>query len=65
MSAEGMPCIGAAIYNEFSEVMGAVSLSGPVVRMTDERLGELGRMIRRAAAEITEGIGGKTPKPKP
>ncbi len=60
--AEGMRCVGAAIYNEFGEVMGAVSLSGPAVRMTDERLGELGPMIKRAAAEITEGIGGKTPK---
>ncbi len=60
--AEGMRCVGAAIYNEFAEVMGAVSLSGPAVRMTDERLGELGPMIKRAAAEITEGIGGITPK---
>lgn len=60
--AEGMRCVGAAIYNEFGDAMGAVSLSGPAVRMTDERLGELGPMIKRAAAEITEGIGGKTPK---
>jgi hypothetical protein len=32
------------------------------VRLTDERLGELGPMVKRAAAEITEGIGGYIPK---
>jgi IclR family acetate operon transcriptional repressor len=60
--ADGMRCVGAAVYNEYGEVMGAISVSGPMVRMTDERLGELGPMVKRAAAEITEGIGGKIPK---
>lgn len=60
--AEGMRCVGAAVYNEYGEVMGAISVSGPLVRVTDERLGELGPMVKRAAAEITEGIGGKIPK---
>lgn len=59
---EGMRCVGAAVYNEYGEVMGAISVSGPLVRMTDERLGELGPMVKRAAAEITEGIGGIIPK---
>jgi IclR family acetate operon transcriptional repressor len=60
--AEGMRCVGAAVFNEYGEVMGGISISGPMVRMSDERLGELGPMVRRAAAEITEGIGGKLPK---
>lgn len=57
--AEGLRCIGAAIYNEHGEVVGAISISGPTVRMTEERLGELGPMIKRAAAAITDRIGGK------
>jgi IclR family acetate operon transcriptional repressor len=57
-----MRCVGAAVFNEYGEVMGGISISGPMVRMSDERLGELGPMVRRAAAEITEGIGGKLPK---
>lgn len=57
----GLRCVGAAIYNEFSEVIGAISVSGPVVRVTPERLGELGPMINRAAAEVTERIGGRIP----
>lgn len=60
--AEGMRCVGAAVFNEYGEVMGGISISGPMVRMSDERLGELGPMVKRAAAEITEGIGGKFPK---
>ncbi len=60
--AEGMRCVGSAVYNEHSEVIGAISVSGPTVRVTDERLGELGPMVRRAAAEITERVGGKIPR---
>lgn len=59
--AEGMRCVGAAIYNELGEAIGAISVSGPLVRMSDERLGELGPMVKRAAAEITERIGGIAP----
>ena len=57
--AAGLRCVGAAIYNENSDVIGAISVSGPTVRLTDERLGELGPMVKRAAAEITERIGGR------
>ncbi len=53
-----MRCVGSAVYNEHGEVIGAVSVSGPTVRVTDERLGELGPMVKRAAAEITERVGG-------
>jgi IclR family acetate operon transcriptional repressor len=60
--ADGMRCVGSAIYNEHGEVIGGVSISGPVVRVTEERLGELGPMVKRAAAEITERVGGRIPK---
>ncbi|MGH6977392.1 MAG: IclR family transcriptional regulator, partial [Stellaceae bacterium] len=59
--AEGLRCVGAAVYNEHTEVVGAISVSGPVVRMTEERIGELGPMVKRTAAEITARIGGRFP----
>jgi IclR family transcriptional regulator, acetate operon repressor len=59
--SEGLRCVGAAVYNEHGEVMGAISISGPTVRITEERLGELGPMVKRAAAEITERVGGRMP----
>lgn len=55
--AVGLRCVGAAIHDEHGGVMGAISVSGPTVRLTDERVGELGPMVKRAAAEITERIG--------
>jgi IclR family acetate operon transcriptional repressor len=59
----GMCCVGAPIFSEYAEAVGAVSVSGPTVRLTEERLGELGPMVKRAAAEITERVGGIAPKP--
>ena len=58
----GMRCVAAAIYNEFGEAIAGVSISGPVVRMSDERVGELGPQVKRAAAEITESVGGTPPQ---
>jgi IclR family acetate operon transcriptional repressor len=54
----GMRCVAAPIYNEHGEAFAGLSISGPTVRMTDERLGELGPMVRRAAEAITRSIGG-------
>ncbi len=55
----GMRCVAAAIFNEFGEPIGGVSVSGPTVRVTPERLAEIGPAVRSAAAEITAMIGGR------
>jgi IclR family acetate operon transcriptional repressor len=60
--ADGMRCAGAPVFNEHGEVIGALSVSGPTVRMTYERLGELGPLVKRAAAELTDRVGGMAPK---
>jgi IclR family acetate operon transcriptional repressor len=60
--AEGMRCAGATVFNEHAEVIGALSVSGPAVRMTHERLGELGPLVKRAAADLTDRVGGVPPK---
>lgn len=57
----GMRCIAAPIYNEHGEAFAGVSVSGPTVRISDERVGELGPMVKRAAEEITRSIGGQPP----
>ncbi len=57
----GMRCVAAPVYNEFQEVTAAVSISGPISRLTYDRVGELGPRIKRAAAEITRSIGGQSP----
>jgi DNA-binding IclR family transcriptional regulator len=36
--ALGLRCVAAAVYDEHSEPMGAISLAGPLSRLTDERI---------------------------
>jgi IclR family acetate operon transcriptional repressor len=57
----GMRCVAAAIFNEFGEPIGGVSVSGPTVRVTPERLAEIGPLVRDAAADVTKMIGGTRP----
>jgi len=54
----GMRCVAAAIFNEFGEPIGGVSVSGPTVRVTPERVARIGPMVRDAAAQVTVMIGG-------
>jgi IclR family acetate operon transcriptional repressor len=59
----GMRCVAAAIFNEFAEPVGGISISGPTVRVTPERLAAIGPEVHEAAATITRMIGGVLPKP--
>ena len=58
----GMRCVAATIHNEHGEVIAGISISGPSVRVTETRLGELGAKVVQAAEEITEQIGGVVPR---
>ena len=42
----GMRCVAAAIFNEFGEPVGGISVSGPTVRVTPERLAAIGPLVR-------------------
>lgn len=59
--AIGLRCVAAAIYDEFSDPLAAISLSGPKARITDNRLPELGALVTRLAAAITQNLGGRLP----
>lgn len=58
----GMRCVAAAIFNEFAEPVGGISISGPTVRVTPDRLAAIGPVVRDAAAAVTRMIGGVLPK---
>jgi IclR family transcriptional regulator, acetate operon repressor len=57
----GMRCVAAAIFNEFGEPVGGISISGPTVRVTPQRLAAIGPEVREAAAAVTRMIGGVAP----
>ncbi|WP_343563355.1 IclR family transcriptional regulator [Kiloniella sp. b19] len=54
----GLTCLAANIYDEHHEAVAAISISGPSVRVTPQRLDELGRMVMETADRITAVIGG-------
>lgn len=58
----GLRCVASVIFDEFGEPMAAVSLSGPMARISDEQFPVLGAMVKETAAKITAAMGGIVPK---
>ncbi len=59
--ATGLRCVAAAIYDEFAEPLGAISLAGPAARIGDGTVEKLGTLVRATAKEITARLGGRWP----
>ena len=59
--AIGLRCIAAVIFNESAEAVAAISVSGPVARISDARIPLLGQQVRRKAEAITALFGGRGP----
>src|SRR5437764_5253784 len=57
----GLRCIAAVVYNDCSEPLAAISVSGMTSRLTDERLPMLGETVREVATELTLALGGVMP----
>lgn len=47
--ALGLRCIAACIFDDHREPFAAISISGPISRMTDDRVTELGALVIKAA----------------
>src|SRR5262245_39695097 len=60
----GLRCIAAVVYNDCSEPLAAISVSGMTSRLTDDRLPQLGQTVREVAAELTVALGGAMPEMK-
>lgn len=57
----GMRCIAAAIFNAHGEPVAGLSVSGPTFRLLPEQWASIGTLVRGAADEVTEKIGGCAP----
>ena len=60
--AIGLHCVAACIYDERGTPLAAISVSGPVARIPEERLLALGALVRKIADEITQQLGGYVPR---
>ncbi len=60
-NAVGLRCIAAVIFNENASAVAAISVSGPMARISDDRIPLLGERVRRRAEAITAQLGGALP----
>jgi IclR family acetate operon transcriptional repressor len=63
--AVGLRCIAAPIIDETEDIIAAVSVSGPMARIGDERVSGLGRMLKDAARAISMEMGAAPSRPPP
>jgi IclR family acetate operon transcriptional repressor len=54
----GLRCVAAVVLDEHREPLGAVSVSGPAVRIPDERIAILGDLVRKTADAVTLAYSG-------
>ena len=59
--ALGLRCVAAVIHDETGRPLGGLSLSGPRIRMADERIDGLGLLVKSAARTISADLGGRPP----
>jgi len=53
----GLVVVGAAVRNHDGKVVAAVSLGGPSVRITPDRIGEIGALVKATAARVSVELG--------
>ena len=54
----GMRCIAAPVFDIYGEAVAGLSISGPVARITDARIAQLGQLVRAEADALTVELGG-------
>ena len=60
----GLRCVSAVVYDDCSEPLAAISVSGKASRVPNDRLPILGKLVQEVAAELTTALGGTTPHAK-
>ncbi len=55
----GVRCIGAPVFNIFGEIEGAISISAPTFRVTEEKVGEFAEQVVKYANIISRELGYK------
>lgn len=59
--AIGLRCVAALVFDEHSDALAAISVSGPVARIAEERVVLLGNLVKQTADAISAGLGGRIP----
>ena len=54
---EGLRCVGAPVFNHRGEIVAAISVAGPVFRMTRQRLPDIVRSVKAAGRDLSRDLG--------
>jgi IclR family acetate operon transcriptional repressor len=54
----GLRCVSAVVYDDCSEPLAAISVSGKASRVPNDRLPVLGKLVQEVAAELTKALSG-------
>lgn len=54
---EGIHCIGAPVFDRKGEVVASISVSGPAVRMTEEKMKKYAPLLFKVASDISKKLG--------
>ncbi|MGC6530887.1 MAG: IclR family transcriptional regulator [Candidatus Puniceispirillaceae bacterium] len=57
----GLRCIAAPLFDDSSKVIGALSISGPTVRLQNNVMAAIGKSVVRVARDLTTALGGQWP----
>jgi IclR family acetate operon transcriptional repressor len=60
----GLRCVSSVVYDDCSEPLAAISVSGKASRVPNDRLPVLGKLVQEVAAELTKALGGMMPDAK-
>ena len=53
----GVRCIGAPIFNRFGQIEGAISISGPTIRLTEEKIAAMADEVKMCSEQISKELG--------
>lgn len=53
----GVRCVGAPVFNRKGEIEGAISISGPTIRVTKEKVEEIAVQVKKYAYLISKELG--------
>ncbi len=53
----GIRCVAAPIYNYLGKVVASISISGPAIRITEDRIPHLAEMVKEITFQISRSLG--------
>jgi DNA-binding IclR family transcriptional regulator len=67
-NTSGVRCVAAPVFDRSGNIVAAISLTGPVQQLTEDRLPRIADKAKEAARQLTSALGGqaqpRTPKPE-